>query len=517
MKKLFLPLLVFQILYGTMHCVAQQPADSKVFSSSSTNLQIWEAAKTFDHKYVLAGRNDQTAMAVKLDSTGSVIWARTIGPQNSCFNSVISTADSCVVLAGTFPNPNGTIKDFYCVKLNSSGDTLWSRMVETGGTDVCYSLKQTVDGCFLLAGTNSSNIAMVVKLNPNGHLLWGKRYPGGTEEFLTNIEVLTDTGFIAIGSRWDNVDGVNQMILMRCKSNGDVVWAQRDTPPLEESSFGESVKVVSDGILTAFSETTEGLVCLKTDFSGNKLWCKSYQDYPNRAFGSLIKLKTVGSGDLVFSFGNNFMGGSLIKLDPSGNLIWSNGFNITTIDLEETNDGRYMIFGNGPMNYKNQSATTKQNFGIIWTDLAGQTTACTDLAVADVNDYPYTLSTLYLNTDNTGTEVHFAAPVISISFTSRDTCVGIISGIPYEIKKESEVTVYPNPSSGLVHIKLDQAVSATFTRIEVYNSMGQQVFEIIKPDLPEPSVNLSNAPQGIYQLKVTIGDTLYYSKFVICR
>lgn len=73
--------------------------------------------------------------------------------------------------------------DFWVVKLDNSGNLLWQKCFGGSGDDKAYSIKQTFDGGYIVAGKNNSvdgNVtnnkgatdAWVIKLDSNGNLQW---------------------------------------------------------------------------------------------------------------------------------------------------------------------------------------------------------------------------------------------------------------------------------------------------------------------------------------------------------
>jgi hypothetical protein len=62
---------------------------------------------------------------------------------------------------------------------------------------------------------------------------------------------------------------------------------------------------------------------------------------------------------------------------------------------------------------------------------------------------------------------------------------------------EIQIKVYPNPSNGLVNIKLDGSISVK--SIQVYDVLGRSI-RTEDMDSNEKSLNLSNLPQGVYLL-----------------
>jgi hypothetical protein len=70
----------------------------------------------------------------------------------------------------------------YVAKLDGSGALQWSRTVGGGGTDVAYSILQTTDGGYIVAGTTNSfgagsNDMYIVKLDASGNTCGNSNSP----------------------------------------------------------------------------------------------------------------------------------------------------------------------------------------------------------------------------------------------------------------------------------------------------------------------------------------------------
>ena len=62
-------------------------------------------------------------------------------------------------------------------------------------------------------------------------------------------------------------------------------------------------------------------------------------------------------------------------------------------------------------------------------------------------------------------------------------------------------TVYPNPTREIINIKFSQHI-ANIGRIEVYNAVGQEVYEITKVIFDKIRVDLPIMIPGVYWIKV---------------
>ena len=77
--------------------------------------------------------------------------------------------------------------------------------------------------------------------------------------------------------------------------------------------------------------------------------------------------------------------------------------------------------------------------------------------------------------------------------------------------------VYPNPSSGLLNIRL-QPERDIFQTVEVYNQLGQKVesFELsFTKEMPAVELQLSDLTDGIYFVRVYDGNTVQTRKVVL--
>lgn len=89
-----------------------------------------------------------------------------------------------------------------------------------------------------------------------------------------------------------------------------------------------------------------------------------------------------------------------------------------------------------------------------------------------------------------------------------------VAGIDQELLA-GNIAVYPNPSSGLVHVDLKQSGGQLYT-IEVYNVFGARVLPVLNTIAPGTCVmDLSASPAGVYQVKISDGVNSMHKTIVI--
>jgi hypothetical protein len=206
---------------------------------------------------------------VKVDSTGVEQWSKMYEYSNfeSSANCFIVTKDGGYALAGYVILADGR-EDFRLVKTDSAGGMLWSQKYGTSDKDIAYSMVQTIDGGYALAGytgiVNWRGDFWLVKTDSAGKMLWNRQYGGSYEEFgAYSIVQLDDGGYALAGGLGlaEPMNAVRDFLLVRTDSSGTQLWNR---------TYGGS----SDDYVTSMVKTNDGAYVLigSTNVNGdNKL------------------------------------------------------------------------------------------------------------------------------------------------------------------------------------------------------------------------------------------------------
>lgn len=157
---------------------------------------------------------------VKTDAYGNQEWAKTYGGSNHDYaRCVVQTADGGYVLAGqTYSYAVGGLTDLYLVKTDSEGNQEWQRTYGGEHHDGASSLVLTADGGFAIAGDiyENGSIADVylLKTNADGHQEWTRNYGGDHDEFGYSMIQTLDGGYALAGSTTSfDADGVDMFVV----------------------------------------------------------------------------------------------------------------------------------------------------------------------------------------------------------------------------------------------------------------------------------------------------------------
>ncbi|MFH1011716.1 MAG: T9SS type A sorting domain-containing protein [bacterium] len=143
------------------------------------------------------------------------LWSRTYGwgIEGESFgtdicNFVEQTSDGGYLMAGithTFAPYGAGDGDFWLIKTDAAGDSLWSRIYEGAGWDFCHSVDITSDGGYILAGDcwpsgDNSFDFWVVRTDENGTQLWNRTFGGSDGEYCRSVQQTSDVGYFLAGS-----------------------------------------------------------------------------------------------------------------------------------------------------------------------------------------------------------------------------------------------------------------------------------------------------------------------------
>jgi len=219
--------------------------------NNSTGHEIWHYSfggtaydegrsiqKTLDGGYIIAGYTSsfgsgEQVYLIKTDPEGSPIWTRAYGGTNDDRGySVLETPDGCYIIAGYTNSFGAGSYDFYLLKIAVWGDTLWTRTFGGSGADSAFSVVQAPDGGFVIAGFTSSfgaggSDVYLVKTNSEGYMMWDTTFGGTGNDGAYSIAATADGGYIITGYTCSFGSGNEDIYLIKIDSIPDV-----NTPPV---------------------------------------------------------------------------------------------------------------------------------------------------------------------------------------------------------------------------------------------------------------------------------------------
>jgi len=258
--------------------------------------RISSLKRTVDGGFVFAGATESTdgdlsfkttsvtdGWIVKLNSTGGIVWQKVLAAipdvnQSTTANAVEPTTDGGYIIAGngvrTFEER--TDLQLWVAKLDSAGNTEWSKVYDGDDDDEATSVLQTSDGGYIIAGytKTTNNLGdiptatpgikyWILKLDASGNTTWSKTYSGSLSNFARSIIQTADGGYIVAGDSYsdaENYEGSRDYdyYVIKIDSSGNVQWQKKYGGSGLDRAF--SIIQAPDGnyVVTGYSDSTDG-------------------------------------------------------------------------------------------------------------------------------------------------------------------------------------------------------------------------------------------------------------------
>ncbi|MFC2101182.1 SBBP repeat-containing protein [Bacteroidota bacterium] len=312
--------------------------------------------------HTITSNGDFDIFILKLDSSGTFVWARSIGGTGYDKSyQIIHDGNGNLYLSGYYQNTvdfnwgSGTslstsngAEDIFLLKLTDSGNFTWARTIGGTGNDRARSIALDTSGNIYITGEfeNTADFdpdtgtfylynsylprTFVLKLDTSGNFIWAKSANGG--ESVGNSIVTDSSGNVYLTGYFKNIVSFNPNYTIYLTSNGneDVYVAKLDTSgnSIWQNNTGGSNKDKGHSITT--------------DPIGNIYITGHFDDFDNPV--------DFDPDTGVMNLSQN-LGGSIFvqKLDPAGNLKWAipMGGQQTGWNQQITLDANYDILLNG--------------------------------------------------------------------------------------------------------------------------------------------------------------------------
>ena len=244
--------------------------------------------ETSDGGYVIVGTLEYEdsvncdVYLIKLDSNGNMVWNKTFGGKRRDFgDSIYPTSDGgFIITGGTYsfsPIPD-LYTSLWLIKIDDEGNELWNKTFGSGFSLTGYSVQQTSDGGYIIAGGTEKDIhdvGWVIKTDEEGNMEWNITI--GECEVIYSVDQTSDGGYILGSTSGAPFIVEGDLYLIKVDSNGEIKWIKHYG---RENYYegGYCVRATSDGgfIVVGFREEflkwyppLIDIWVLKTDENGN--------------------------------------------------------------------------------------------------------------------------------------------------------------------------------------------------------------------------------------------------------
>ncbi len=403
MKNIFYATFIFLLSISSLRAQDQPYIQWQKCLGGSSGDEANSIQQTTDGGFIVAGRSVSSdgdvsqsfggndVWIVKIDTAGDIIWEKSFGGSTwDEARCIQQTNNGGFIVAGHSNSNDGDVTgnhgndDYWIVNLDSAGNLVWQKSFGGSGDEEAYSIQQTNDGGFIVAGWSNSNDSdvtgnhgnhdfWIIKLDSIGNLIWQKSFGGSNEDDAHSIQQTMDGGYLVTGaSRSNDGDvtgnhGDDDFWVVKLDLNGGLVWQKCFGGTYVEYGHSGLQTPYGNFIIAGWTGSVDGDVSgnngsadywiIKLDSNGNLTWqkCLGGTDGDMANYISLTK----GDGFIVtgssisddgdVSENNGLHDYWVSKLDSTGNLEWQKSLGGSSQDdaycIQQTADDGFIVAG----------------------------------------------------------------------------------------------------------------------------------------------------------------------------
>ena len=202
--------IIFIVLLCAIHAANAQIIFEKTYGNSQEE-RGEGLVQLSDSSYVIVGSTSSfgdlstNLLLLKTDSLGNPIWTKIYGGNNvDAGMEIIKTSDGNLAMVGYTNSTGAGGYDVYFIKTDVHGTVLLSKSYGGADWDLGYSLAETSDGGFVLTGETyssgaGSNDLFVLKIDASGDSVWSKEFGGIGNEIGWSIDEASNGDLIVAG------------------------------------------------------------------------------------------------------------------------------------------------------------------------------------------------------------------------------------------------------------------------------------------------------------------------------
>ncbi len=283
-------------------------------------------------------------------------------------------------------------KDFWLIRLDAAGQSLWTSCFGGAGEDLLYAIKETSDGGFLMGGWSNSDPGggkssphfgaadfWVVRIDRDGNKLWDRSFGGSGDDLLFALAVTPDGGFLLGG--WSNSPmdgnktsanlGGRDFWIVRIDASGQFLWDRSLGGPGDDLLYtiepaagggfwlGGSSTSISAGTKTSPNRGGNDYWVVRLDAQATPLFDRTFGGTGNDYLRSLKC--TSDGGAILGGWSYSGIGGNkstpnagasdfwVVRLDSAGQKLWERSLGGTGYEelyaLVPTATGGFLLGG----------------------------------------------------------------------------------------------------------------------------------------------------------------------------
>ena len=245
------------------------------------------------------GAGDRDFFILRITDEGEEVWMRTYGDdQREWPFGMLALSDGDLLIYGSTAGEPDGIEQQYAVRVTPEGDIAWEHVLGEDEPQFVTGAIEISNGDLVLSVSVGED-GQLLKLDASGNVVWSRRYELDGWQYPSEAVQIEDGGFLLVGFYLGAASSNRADVwLARCSSSGELAWETSFGDPFTDD-YALSLLRLADGT-SLIGGLGSGMPLWRVDDHGAVLW--ESRLHSSRMHGAYGLLDLPDSGFLVSGF-----------------------------------------------------------------------------------------------------------------------------------------------------------------------------------------------------------------------